>query len=427
MKSSVETLNPTRVRLTVEVPFDELKPSLDSAYKRIAAQITIPGFRKGRVPAMVIDQRVGRAAVLEEAVNDYLPQAYTSAVEEHKVKPLGQPELDITPVQDGADLTFTAEVDVRPEIELPDYTGIPVTVDDAVVSDEDVDQQLASLRGRFASLTTVERAAADGDYVSIDLAASHEGEPIEDASATGLSYEVGSGNLLDGLDAAVTGLSEGESATFTAPLQAGEHTDHDVDVVVTVQSVRERKLPELDDDFAQLASEFDTLDELTTDLRRRLEAVKRIGQGMQARDKVLEELLTRVEVPLPDRLVEAQVADHFDDGHGDPDHRAEFEKQARESLTAQFVLDEIASKESLSVGEGELSEYIVRNAPRYGMTPDDFADQIVSAGQVPAVIGEVVRAKALAFVLEHATVTDVSGDVVDLEALRNDPALSAGA
>jgi trigger factor len=424
VKSSVETLDPTRVRLTVEVPFDELKPSVDSAYRRIAAQITIPGFRKGRVPAVVIDQRVGRAVVLEEAVNEYLPKAYSEAVDEHKVKPLGQPDLDVTPVQDGGDLTFTAEVDVRPEIELPDYTGIPVTVDDAEVTDADVEQQLSSLQGRFATLTTVERPVAAGDYVSIDLSASHDGEPIEDASAGGLSYEVGSGQLLDGLDDAILGLSAGESADFSAPLQAGDHTDHDVDVHVTVQSVRERSLPGLDDDFAQLASEFDTLDELKDDLRRRLVSVKLLSQGVQARDKVLEALLERVDVPLPDRLIQAQLADHFDDGHGDDEHRAEFEKQARESLTAQFVLDEIAGKESLSVGEGELSEYIVRNAPRYGLSPDDFANQIVAAGQVPAIIGEVVRAKALAFVLEHATVTDESGEPVDIEALRNDPTLA---
>ncbi len=195
-------------------------------------------------------------------------------------------------------------------------------------------------------------------------------------------------------------------------------------MTVTVQSVRVRDLPALDDGFAQLASEFDTLPELEADLRRRLEAVKKLQQGVQARDKVLAELLSRVDVPLPDRLVEAQIADHFDDGHGDEDHRAEFEKEAREALTAQFVLDEIATKEELSVGEGELSEYIVRNAPRYGMTPDDFANQIVASGQVAAVVGEVVRAKALAFVLEHAKLTDESGQVVDLEALRDDPVLS---
>ncbi len=270
----------------------------------------------------------------------------------------------------------------------------------------------------------VDRPVADGDFVMIDLSAADEGEPIEDASASGLSYEVGSGQFLDGLDEVLVGMSATESADLRTPLRAGEHTDHDVDVTVTVQSVRERELPALDDDFAQLASEFDTLAELEADLRRRLEAVKKLQQGVQARDKVLESLLSKVEVPLPDRLVEAQLADHFDDGHGDEEHKAEFEKQAREALTAQFVLDAIAAKEELSVGEGELSEYIVRNASRYGMTPDDFADQIVASGQIPAVIGEVVRAKALAQVLQAATVTDESGNPVDLESLRNDQVLS---
>ena len=426
MKSSVEALNPTRVRLTVEVPFAELKPSVDSAYKRIAAQVTIPGFRKGRVPALVIDQRVGRGVVLDEAVNEHLPKAYNAAVDEHKVKPLGQPEVDVTGFGDGADLTFTAEVDVRPEIELPEYTGIPVQVADAEVTDDDVAQQLESLRTRFGSLTAVERAVRTGDFVTLDLGAAHEGEPVEDATAAGLSYEVGSGQLLEGLDEVLVDLSAGESARLRAPLRAGEHADHDVDVTVTVQAVRERSLPDEDDDFAQLASEFDTLDELKDDLRRRLAAVKKLQQGVQARDTVLEQLLERVDVPLPDRLVEAQVQDHFEDGHGDEDHRAEYENQARQALTAQFVLDAIATKEELSVGEGELSEYIVRNASRYSMTADQFAQEIVTAGQVPAVIGEVVRAKALAFVLEHAIVTDASGRPVDIEALRDDPVLSAG-
>ena len=427
MKSSVEALNPTRVRLTVEVPFTELKPSVDSAYKRIAAQVTIPGFRKGRVPAMVIDQRVGRSVVLDEAVNEHLPKAYNAAVDEHKVKPLGQPELDVTAFVDGSDLTFTAEVDVRPEIELPEYTGISVQVADADVTDEDIAKQVQSLRTRFGSLAVVERPVRAGDFVTLDLVASHDGEPVEDATASGLSYEVGSGQLLEGLDEVLDGMSAAQSADLRTPLRAGEHTDHDVDVTVTVQSVRERSLPDEDDDFAQLASEFDTLDELKDDLRSRLAGVKKLQQGVEARDTALEQLLKLVEVPLPDRLVQAQVHDHFEDGHGDEDHRAEYESQARQALTAQFVLDAIATKEELSVGEGELSEYIVRNASRYGMTADQFAQEIVTAGQVPAVIGEVVRAKALAFVLEHATVTDASGRPVDIEALRDDPVLPADA
>jgi len=421
VKSSIETLNPTRVKLTVEVPFEELKPSLDSAYKKIASQVSIPGFRKGRVPSAIIDQRVGRGVVLDEAVNEHLPKAYNAAVDEHKVKVLGQPDVDVTEFADGDQLTFTAEVDVRPEIELPDYQGIAVTVADADVTDADVAEQLEGLRSRFGSLSPVERAVEEGDFVTLDLSAAADGEPIDEATAAGLSYEVGSGQLLEGLDEAIVGRSAGDTATFQAPLRAGEYATKDVDVTVTVSAVKVRNLPALDDDFAQLASEFDTLDELTADLSTRLAGYKKLQQGVEARDHALDELLSRVEVPLPEALVAAQIEGHFEDGHGDPGHREEFETQTRQGLKAQFVLDAIASKEELSVGEGELTEYIVRNAQRYGLTPDQFANEIVSSGQVPAVVGEVVRAKALALVLENAKVTDASGRIVDLQELQDEP------
>jgi trigger factor len=417
VKSSVETVDPTRVRLTVEVPFEELKPSLDAAYRRIAAQVTIPGFRKGKVPAAIIDQRIGRGAVLEEAVNEELPKAYDAAVREHGLRPLGQPDVDVTGFADGAALAFTAEVDVRPEFELPDYHGLAVTVPDAEVTDAEVQEQVDGLRGRFASLTTVERAAETGDFVTLDLAASRDGTPIEDATATGLSYEIGSGDLLEGLDEAITGLSAGESATFTAALRGGEHEGVEADVQATVSAVRIRNLPEADDDFAQLASEFDTLEELADDLRTRLVDYKKLEQGIQARDRVLDALLEQVDLPLPERLVQAQVDDHFDDGHGDTAHREEVVEQTRKALKAQFVLDAVAANEELQVGEGELTEYLVRQAPRYGLSPEQFAQELVGAGQVPAVLGEVVRAKALAVVLGAAVVTDESGRPVDLEAL----------
>jgi trigger factor len=423
VKSTIETLNPTRVKLTVEVPFSELKPSLDSAYKKIAAQVSIPGFRKGRVPSAIIDQRVGRGVVLDEAVNEHLPKAYNAAVDEHKVKVLGQPEVDVTEFSDTEGLTFTAEVDVRPEIELPEYNGLEVQVADAEVTDADVTEQLESLQSRFGSLATVERPAEQGDFVTIDLSAAADGVAIDDATANGLSYEVGSGELLDGLDEAIVGKSAGETAQFQAPLSFGEHADSPVDVSVTLGGVKVRNLPPLDDDFAQLASEFDTLPELEADLRTRLVGYKKLQQGVEARDKALEVLLGLVEVPLPEALIAAQIEGHFQDGHGDPGHREEYETQTRQALKAQFVLDEIAGKEELSVGEGELTEYIVRNAQRYGMTPDQFASEIVSAGQVPAVVGEVVRAKALALVLENAKVTDASGRVVDLQELQEDPTL----
>ena len=417
MKSDVETLSPTRVRLTVEVPFEELKPSLDEAYKRIGAQVQIPGFRKGKVPSSLIDQRFGRGVVLEEAVNAYLPEAYNTAVREHEVRPLGQPEVDVTEFADGSDLTFTAEVDCRPEIELPDYTHLDVEVAEAVVTDADVDEQVEALRTRFATLNSVDRSAQAGDFLTVDLTASRDGETIEDATATGMSYEVGSESLLDGLDEVVVGLSAGEDATFATALNDG--VEAPADITVAVKAVRERELPDLDDDFAQLASEFDTLDELRDDLRDRLGRVKRMQQGAEARDALLDKLLSLVDVPLPEALVEAEVESHFGDGHGDDEHREQFVESTRKNLTAQFVLDEIVAKEELQPEEGELSEYLIRQAPRYGMTPDAFAQALVEAGQVPAIMAEVVRAKALARVLETATVTDTAGNVVDLDALAD--------
>ena len=441
MKSAVETLNPTRVRLTVEVPFEELQPSLDAAYKRISAQVTIPGFRKGKVPSRLIDQRFGRAMVLEEAVNDALPKLYTQAVQESGVAALGQPEVDVTHFADGEQLEFTAEVDVRPEIDLPEYRGLDVVVDDAQVDEADVDQQLELLRERFGVLRGVDRPAQDGDFVSLDLAASIDGEPLEDATAKGMSYQVGSADLLDGLDDAVTGKSAGEATTFRTTLAGGGYAGREAEVAVTVQSVKERELPALDDDFAQTASEFDTLEELRGDLRARIEQMKKVEQGVQARDRVLEVLLGRVDVPLPEKVVEAEVSsrqhslEHQLEGAGISkedylaaegqsveDFDSEVAKRSADAVRAQFVLDAIAAKEQISVNENELSEHIVRRASRAGVSPDQFAQQVVEAGQVPALVDEVVRGKALAIMLESAKVVDASGRPVDLEALRGDAA-----
>ena len=260
MKSTVENLSPTRVRLAVEVPFEELGPSLDAAYQKIGASIRVPGFRPGKAPARIIDQRVGRAAVLEEAVNNALPRIYGEAIRENEIKALGQPDVDVTNLDDGVSLSFTAEVDVRPEITLPELSGIEVTVDDAEVTDADIDEQLDALRDRFGTLTGVDRTVAAGDYVSIDLEAEVDGEQIEGGSAKGLSYEVGSGDLIDGLDDAITGKSAGESTTFFTTIAQGEKVGSQSQVTVTVNSVKEKELPAADDDFAQLASEFDTIE-----------------------------------------------------------------------------------------------------------------------------------------------------------------------
>jgi trigger factor len=420
VKSAVETLNPTRVKLTVEVPFDELQPSLDAAYKTIASQVTVPGFRKGKVPPRIIDQRIGRGAVLEEAVNEALPKFYAQAVEAGDVRPLGQPTVDVTDVPDpkaGGELKFTAEVDVRPQIDLPDLEGIAVTVDDVEVADADIDEQVESLRERFGSLTGVDRAAGADDFVSIDIAARIEGEEVD--AAKGVSYQLGSGTMLEGMDDALDGLQAGETTTFVSPLAGGDRAGQDAHVTVTVQAVKERALPALDDDFAQLASEFDTLDELRADLRAKVAEAKQFEQGLQARERLLEHLVETVEVPVPDGVVADEVNRHLEseDRLEDAEHRAEVDDQTRKGLRTQLLLDAIAEKIGVSVGQNDLLAYLVSSAQQYGMDPNEFIRMVDQSGQIPSMVAEVARRKALASILEKASVTDASGRPVDLEAL----------
>ncbi|WP_419994918.1 trigger factor [Streptomyces boninensis] len=435
MKSAVENLNPTRVRLTVEVPFEELKPSLDAAYKKINQQVTVPGFRKGKIPARVIDQRFGRGAVLEEAVNDALPKFYTEAVNEGDLNPLGQPEVDITDLKDNETLTFTAEVDIRPAIEIPDYSGIEVEVDAVEVSDEDVEKAVEQLRERFASTSPVERAAAEGDVVTVDLEAKVDGEVLEDGVASGVSYTIGSGELLDGIDEAVTGLEAGGEATFTSELKGGTAAGKEAEVTVKVTQVAARELPELDDDFAQLASEFDTLEELQADSRKRLEQTKKYDQATQAQEKVLDELIGLIEIPVPEKLLadEIQTRKHNLEHHqlgqmgldlagylkmqekSEEEFEKETEEQATKGIKTQFVLDELVNKEQVNVGQEELTEHLMRRAAGSGMSPDQFAQAVVEGGQVPMLVGEVARGKALAIVVEAATVKDTNGEVVELD------------
>jgi trigger factor len=422
VKSAVETLNPTRVKLTVEVPFAELKPSLDAAYKTIGSQINVPGFRAGKVPARIIDQRVGRGAVLQEAVNDALPRFYGQAIEENKIRPLGQPEVDVTevPAEDGQDLKFTIEVDIRPEVVLPDYDGIAVEVDvvDAEAAAADVEERMTALRQRFGTLTTVDRVAATGDFVAIDLTATIGDEEID--TAKGISYELGTGNMIDGLDAALVGMAVEETKTFSAPLAGGEHEGKDAEVTVTVQSVKERVLPELDDEFAQLASEFDTLVELQADVQAQADRATKFDQGVQARDKILAHLLGNTEIPVPDALIEAEVKQHLEgeDRLEDEEHRAEVDANTRKAMRTQFLLDAIAEKEKVSVAQNELIEYLVMSAQQFGMDPNEFAKSVDEGGQIPSMVAEVARRKALAAVLNKAKVVDTAGNEVDLNELN---------
>ncbi|WP_346772888.1 trigger factor [Rhodococcus sp. 14C212] len=436
MKSTVEQLSPTRVRINVEVPFEELQPDFDRAFKALASQIRLPGFRPGKAPRKLLEARVGRGAVLEQVVNDAIPARYSEAVTANEVKVIGQPEVDITKLEDNVELVFTAEVDVRPEIALPDFSTIAVTVDPVEITDEAVEEQLLSLRQRFGTLTGVERPVQDGDFVSIDLSATVGGEEVPEASTTGLSHEVGSGQLIDGLDEALVGLSAGESKEFTTTLVAGEHADEEAMVTVTVNSVKERELPAEDDEFAQLASEFDTLEELKADLRERVERVKKVEQAGQIRDKVLDALLEAVDVPLPEAVVQAEIDGALHDAIHALDHdetklnqlleeqgssREEFDNDTRESaeraVKVQLLLDAIAEAEGTTVEQEELTERIFFQAQRYGIPPEQFIQQIGQANQLGAVYADVRRGKALGNVVDRATVTDTGGATIDTSEL----------
>jgi trigger factor len=435
VKTAVEELSPTRVRLSVEVTFEELKPSLDKAYREVSRQVRIPGFRPGRVPPQIIDRRVGRAAVLTEAVNEALPEFYTKAVQEAEVFTLGQPDVEITQLDDGKDFTFTAEVEVRPRFDLPDLTGLSVIVDNAVITVDDVEEYLSTLRERFASLKTAQRPAENGDYTTIDLSASVDGKPVDDAQASGLSYQIGSGTMLEGLDDVLIGMSGGDSATFTSELAGGESAGEQADVTVTVQSVKVKELPELDDDFAQLASEFDTLGELRADTRKQLERIRRLRQATQARDRAVEALVDAIDIPLPEKFVEHEMehsrqsvdeqlarlrmslADYLQTREqSQEDFDTELLTQAQRSVKTGFVLDEVARSEDISVSQAELSYFVADQAQRMGVGPEYLARQLTESGQIGTAVTEVRRGKAATLVAERVKVTDEEGHPVDIKA-----------
>jgi trigger factor len=445
VKTDVEELSPTRVRLTVEVPFEELKPNLDHAYREVGKQVRVPGFRPGRVPPRVIDQRVGRGAVLEHAVNDAVPELYGKALQEHEMFALGQPDVEITKLDDGKELTFTAEVDVRPKFDLPDIDGLPVTVDDADVTDEQVDEYLGALRERFASLKGTDRPVEAGDYVSIDLSASVDGNPVEDAQASGLSYEVGSGSMLDGLDEALPGMSSGDTKTFRTELAGGQYAGQEADVTVTVHSVKVKELPDLDDEFAQAASEFDTLDELRGATTTQLTAMRRGSQAEQARERALDAVLGQLDLPLPETLVreETELRERaLDDrlrrsgldrqayleaaGTTEEELDEQFGTDARRSVKAGFVLDKLAQAEELGVDQNELSAYVTEQAYRMGVAPDRLAKELTDRGQLGSVVNDILRSKAMTLLSERAAIKDESGRTVDLTALRQAAQAGAG-
>ncbi|BAX96900.1 Trigger factor [Mycobacteroides stephanolepidis] len=436
MKSTVEKLSPTRVRINVEVPFAELEPDFSKAYKELAQQVRLPGFRPGKAPAKLLEARVGRAAVLEQVVNSALPGRYSEAVTASDVKPLGQPEIEVTKIEDGQELTFTAEVDVRPEIELPDLSTVAVTVEPVTVEDTEVEAELEALRARFGTLKGVERAAENGDFVSIDLSATVDGKEVEEASTTGLSHEIGSGQLIDGLDEAIIGLKSGEEKVFTTKLAAGEFAGQDAEVTVKVGSVKERELPAADDDFAQLASEFDTIAELKDSLTEQVKGRKRIAQADEIRNETITVLLDQIEIPVPEKILEEQIGNSLHEAVHGLDHneerlnelleeqgtsREEFDKDMRESATksikTELLLDVIADKFDINVDQQDLTERLVLMSRQYGIEPQQLIQYLTQQQQLPGLYVDVRRGKAIAEVIRQAKVTDSTGANVDVDAV----------
>jgi trigger factor len=419
VKSTVETLSSTRIRLDVEVPYVELGKYVDAAYKKVAATVNIPGFRKGKVPNAMIDQRVGRGAVLDQAINEAIQDFYVAAARENEVLVVGRPTVDVKEFVDNEKLNFSVEVSVRPDVALPDFSKITITVEDVVVNDADIDEQIDELRARFGTLNTVERTTKSGDFVTIDLTARIDGQEVDGGKANEISYEVGSNRMIDGLDEALVGMNTGDTKTFTTQL-VGQKDGETGDVEIVVKAVKERELPTLDDSFAKLASEFDTVAELRADFADRLKRIKSMEQGTQARDLLVEKLLADLDIPVPDEIVLDEVNDHLE-GEGrqdDAEHRAEVDGQVRASIKSDFLFDSIIKAEEIQVNEIELTEYLIRMSQRYGMGPEQFAQELQKAGQISQVVAEVTRAKALASVLARVSVVDKSGNKIDLEALR---------
>ncbi|WP_315579327.1 trigger factor [uncultured Actinomyces sp.] len=414
MKSTVETLEPTKVRLTVEIPVEELKSEMDKAYKSIANQVSIPGFRKGHVPARIIDQRFGRAAVIEQVVNEVLPGQYSAAVSENELRPMSQPEVEVTEIPSTTgeltgQLVFTAEVDVVPAFDLPEYgKDTVIEVDPVEVTDEDVQEELDALRGRFASLKTIKRQAKTGDFATIDLVATINGEEVD--SVSDVSYEIGSGTMLDGQDTALRKTHAGDVVTFTSTLKGGEHEGEEAEVTLTVKSVKERELPEADDDFAQMVSEFDTIDELKEDLKKQAAQTKQSQQALQARDRLVENLLSRTEILLPESVIEHELSHRVAE-----DASAKAKKEAREAIEKEYrteiLAEELAKKNEVQVGQQELFDYAIQMSQNYGM---DINRLFSDPQQISAVVADLGRAKALIEVLSEVTVKDTAGNDVDL-------------
>ncbi|MEY3586956.1 MAG: hypothetical protein RJB32_252 [Actinomycetota bacterium] len=420
MKTNVERLNPTRVKLTITVDQAGFKPALDKAYQTVSEQVSIPGFRKGKVPAPVLDQRVGRDTIIAQAINDGLDDFYREALKAENLRPLGTPQADIKSAPSAkelaTELVVELEVEVRPEFKLPEYAGLKVKVDEVKVAKMDVETELDALRARFGTLKTVERAAKNGDFTTIDLSAQIGGKNID--TATDISYEIGSGQLLDGIDEALLTLTAGETTTFRSKLVGGDQAGEEAEVTVTLTAVKERELPKADDEFAQLASEFDTLADLKKDLESKIEKSLVRKQILQARDLIVDQLVEKAKIPVSEEAVKREVDNHLEnEGKAmDDPHRVEVQQETEKNFRVQLLLDAVVEAEGIKVEDQELIEYLAFQSRNYGMDPNEFIKQVANAGQVPAFVDELSRRKAVDVLVDKAEIVDAKGNKVSASA-----------
>ncbi len=431
MKTTVETIDAVRVKLTVEVDPGVVRKAHDTAARHLAQQVNLPGFRKGKAPRKLLEQRLGSGAIAQHALEDNLDDWYRAAIDDAEIVPVGSPELDIETFTEKEGMTFVAEVEVRPEIDLPDHTGLQLSHPEWGVSDDEVTAKLDEQRERFAEVDEVERAASSGDYVTIDLKVFVDGEELETAHVEDALYEVGSQGVTAKLDDELEGIEAGAEFTYTdqLPEEYPEHGGEEAEFHVTVHDVRAKSLPTLDDDFAATASEFDTLDDYRADIRRNLERQKVSEARHQARGDLLQAFLAPIDFELPPSMITSEVDDQrqqisqqaeqygmtFEDmlAAQDMEEEAweeEVTTQARASVKARLVLDTLAETLEVDIEPDDVNQEIFRHAMQMGMQPQQVAQMIQEQGSLPALIGDVARRKALDAIVDGAILDGAPDD-----------------
>jgi trigger factor len=433
MKASVEPLEGNKVKLSVEVDEQEFERALDQAFRKIAREVRIPGFRPGKAPRRVLEARLGKDAARTEALRDSLPDYYAQAIREQDLDAIAPPEIDITAGEESGPVTFDAVVEVRPQITVPGYGGLRVTVPNPAVTDEDISGQVDRLRGNFGTLETVTRPARDGDYLTVDLKAT-EGENVLHETTDEL-YELGSGSIMPKVDEELQGARAGDILRFSAEMPGHEGHDHEIPIIsftVLVKEVKEKILPELTDDWASEASEFDTVDELREDIAKRIRVVKAVRAQMTLRNGVVDALIELVEDDIPEALVNSELSRRIHDlGHRLEEQGAtiaqyiqatgqtedavleELRVSATQAVKADLALRAVAEAEDLEVTDDDLDTEIERLAERTRMKPKDVLRQLERADQLPAVRSDIKKAKALEWLVEHAELVDEEGHPVD--------------